>query len=102
MYYYKSAVLSHFKIGDFVSFWKSAILSRFQNRRFCPVFKIGDFVPFSKSAVLSHSKIGGFVSHPFFNKFNNQPAQGDQWNEVRYSITQLQVKIIGLILSLNR
>ena len=69
MYYYKSAVLSHFKIGGFVSLSKSAILSRFQNRRFCPVFKIGDFVSFSKSAVLSHSKIGGFVSHPSWTTF---------------------------------
>ena len=31
-------------------------MSRFQNRRFCPVSKIGGFVPFPKSAVLSHLK----------------------------------------------
>ena len=31
----KSPVLSHFIIGDFVSFSKSAILSHFRNRRFC-------------------------------------------------------------------
>ena len=39
MYYYKSAVLSHFKIGGFVSLSKSAILSRFKNRLFCPTLK---------------------------------------------------------------
>ena len=39
MYYYKSAVLSHSKIGGFVSLSKSAILSRFQNRLFCPTLK---------------------------------------------------------------
>ena len=43
---------------------KSAVLSHYQNRRFYLIIKIGGFVPFSKSAVLSHSKIGGFVSHP--------------------------------------
>ena len=43
---------------------KLAVLSHYQNRRFCPIFKIGDFVPFLKAAVLSQSKIGGFVSHP--------------------------------------
>ena len=41
---------------------KSAVLSHFRNRRFCPIFEIGgfvsfeigDFVPFPKSAILSH------------------------------------------------
>ena len=42
-------------MGDFVSSSKSAVLSRFQNRRFCLVFKIGCFVSF---------KIGGFVLPP--------------------------------------
>ena len=35
---------------------KSAVLSHFRNRRFCLIFKIGGFVSFSKSAVLSHLK----------------------------------------------
>ena len=51
----KSAVLSHFKIGDFVSFSKSAVLSHFRNRRFCLIFEIGGFVSF---------KIGCFVLPP--------------------------------------
>ena len=51
----KSAVLSHFIIGDFVSFSKSAILSHFRNRRFCLIFEIGGFVSF---------KIGCFVLPP--------------------------------------
>ena len=41
-------------IGDFVSFLKTAVLSRSQNRRFCLIHKFGDFVSFSESAILSH------------------------------------------------
>ena len=52
----KSAVLSHFKIGGFVSF---------QNRRFCLNFKIGGFVSFSKPAVLSHLKSAVLSCPPF-------------------------------------
>ena len=51
----KSAVLSHFKIGDFVSFSRSAILSHFRDPRFCLIFEIGGFVSF---------KIGCFVLPP--------------------------------------
>ena len=60
MNYNESAILSHFKIGGFVSLSKSAVLSH---------SKIGGFVSLSKSAVLSHSKIGGFVSHPYLCSF---------------------------------
>ena len=42
-----------YKVGGFVSFTKSAVLSHLQNWRFCII---------SKLAVLSHFKIGGFVS----------------------------------------
>ena len=51
----KSAVLSHFKIGDFVSFSRSAVLSHFRDRLFCLIFAIGGFVSF---------KIGCFVLPP--------------------------------------
>ena len=44
----KSAVLSHFKIGGFVSISKLAILSRFPNRLFCPTLK---------SAILSRIRL---------------------------------------------
>ena len=36
LYYYKSADLSHLKIGGFVSFSRVAVLSRFQSRLFFP------------------------------------------------------------------
>ena len=44
------------KIGGFVSFTKSAVLSHFRNRRFRLIFGIGGFVSFSESAILSHLK----------------------------------------------
>ena len=60
-------VLSHFKIGGFVSFSKSVVSSPFRNRRFCLVFKINGFVSF---------KIGYFVLpqlwHPSGKWANNQ------------------------------
>ena len=51
----KSVVLSRFKVGDFVSFSRSAVLSHFQNRLFCFIFEIGGFFSF---------KIGCFVLPP--------------------------------------
>ena len=56
-YYYQLTILSFSKkrrfclgrkIGDVVSFTKTAILSCFQNRWFCLTLKIGSFVPSKK------------------------------------------------------
>ena len=82
LYYYKSAVLSHFKVGSFVSLSNSAILSRFQNQLFCPTLKL---------AVLSRiryvSEGGKFAVESASNSFDalstaNLPPSDFEENQV--------------------
>ena len=80
----KLAVLSHFKIGGFVSFSKSAVLSHFRNRRFCLIFKIGGFVSF---------KIGCFVLPPKITICFSTPIQK---NNILHCIKALLCTVTAL------
>ena len=72
MYFYKTAVSSHFKIGSSVSLSKSAILSGFQNRRFVSHPKI-----FSRSpkVLTKPSNCSSLQEKTSFNRRNKQDGR---------------------------
>ena len=81
-----------FKISCFVLSWKSAVLSYFENRLFCPVLKIGCFVLFWKSAVLSRLK-SAVLSRS--RKFHLLELEKDYFCALFRSITSIKIYNYG-------